>query len=690
MHFACLFFAVICDIAVLQNGDKELYRSGEAFSVTGHVISANPKTRHITFWNYPNSIKFQGTTDMLRASRNIRYRLDGHLSLWKGWKKQILAERLTPVETNALPTPVDCSTSRITNERNRKFVARIHGTIVKAAADETDPNYNWLSLKDKDGTISAFCPKRTLPIDSLTPLIGAVVRLSGVTYESVTWRSHLPYALSLVDKSEIEIVTPAETNPLKLPKFTSLQVIGRQRIEGIVVAHAKAGFYMHFLQNGQGARVALVHPAAGVSVPAIGESVIVAGFAALDGYHLRFDEAIIQAALKTVPAKSDLDERDQPVAAVPIPRLFTDESGHDKIAANKHGTLVRVTGTVRDLPPASAEGRRIVIEDGGYRVGVDAELISANLPDWIENDAVIEATGMLVVEYEPSVSAYALPRFRRFTILPRTVDDIRLVRRSPWWTPRRLLMVILALLGIIVWISIWNRALKRLSEKRGEELYRERIAHAAAELKVEERTRLAVEIHDSISQTLTGIALQFDNGADEAIVRQMLASCRHELKSCLWDLRSRTFEEKDMTEAVKRAIGPNAGNAKVDVRFNVPRSDLSETTTHAILRIVRELVVNAVRHGKATEMKIAGESHDGMISFSVRDNGIGFDPANIAGPSTGHFGLQGIRERIAAFKGEMTINASPGTGTKVSIALKVQGPSAHPSSSLPSSSPRTS
>ena len=172
-----------------------------------------------------------------------------------------------------------------------------------------------------------------------------------------------------------------------------------------------------------------------------------------------------------------------------------------------------------------------------------------------------------------------------------------------------------------MWISLWNRALKHLSVKRGEELYRERIAHKAAELKVEERTRLAVEIHDSISQTLTGIALQFDNGANEAVVRQMLASCRHELKSCLWDLRSRTFEEKDRTEAIRRAIGPNAGGAKVDVRFNVPRDELSETTTHAILRIVRELVVNAVRHGKATEVKVAGECHNGTISFSVKDNG---------------------------------------------------------------------
>ena len=681
MHFIGIFFAVICDLAAIQNGDKELYRSGAAFSVTGHVIDINFQTQNITFWDCPNAIVVRGNFQMFNAKQNSRYRLDGHLELEEDCRKQVVAERLVPVEANILPVPTESTAARIAGDLDRHCLVRIEGIIVKVAEDETDARFCWLTLKSPEGTVATACLKQYHPLDALMPLVGAKVRLVGVVQESGTWRSYLPPLLILSSHNPIEIVEHAETNPEKLPKFTSPQIIVRQRIEGTVVVHTKGGFYIRFLPNRQGKRIALVHPTAGVRLPSTGERIIVAGFAALDGYHLRFDEAIIKAAKKPVLEESTIDEHDQQVAAVSIPRLFIYDSGCNKIAASKHGKLVHISGTVRDLPPASADGRRIVIEDGGYRVGVDAELISKDLPDWVENNATIEATGMLMVEYEPSFSAYDLPRFRRFTILPRSAGDIRLVRRAPWWTPRRLLMVILALLGIIVWISIWNRAIKRLSEKRGEELYRERIAHAAAELKVEERTRLAVEIHDSISQTLTGIALQFDNGADAAIIRQMLASCRHELKSCLWDLRSRTFEEKDMTEAVKRAIGPNAGSAKVDVRFNVPRSDLSETTTHAILRIVRELVVNAVRHGKATEVKIAGECHDGMISFSVRDNGAGFDPTNISGPSTGHFGLQGIRERIAAFHGEMDINTSPEKGTKISIALNVPKPSVQSTSS---------
>ena len=673
MHFAVILLALICDIAALKGSDTKLYRAGERFSVTGHVISSNPQSRKQLFWSKPHSFMFYMTNNMVHARGDVLYRLDGHLFLWGGWKRQIVAERLAPVETNMPPVPLESTTARVAGGLENSRLVRLAGTIVRVAEDEADLKYCWLTLKNEEGSVAVACLKQHIQIASLTPLIGAKVRIVGVPTRSATWRSLLPPTLMLSAVHPIDVLEPAETDPEKLPKFISPQTIGRQRISGTVIANAKDGFYVRFLPNNQGMRLALVRPAAGQAVPAIGESVVVAGFASLYGYHIQFDESLLKIARQPSHPGGERDGRNAIAESLSIPDLFTDKSGNAKIDANRHGSLVSIVGTVRDMPPLSAEGRRLVVEDGGHRVGIETELI--DIPEWVEIGSVIEATGILAVEYEEGGSAYDLPRFRRFSLLPRDRSDFRLIHRAPLWTPQRLCIVIIALLVVILWIGIWNRALRRLAEKRGEELYRERIAHKAAELKVAERTRLAVEIHDSISQTLTGIALQLENGADEAVVRQMLASCRHELKSCLWDLRSRTFEEKDMTEAVRRAIGPNAGSAKVDVRFNVPRSDLSETTTHAILRIVRELVVNAVRHGRATEVKVAGECHNGTISFSVRDNGAGFDPSSAAGPATGHFGLQGIRERIAEFRGSMAIDTAPGQGTRISVILNLATPS---------------
>ena len=264
----------------------------------------------------------------------------------------------------------------------------------------------------------------------------------------------------------------------------------------------------------------------------------------------------------------------------------------------------------------------------------------------------------------------------------RTASDIRVLAQPPWWTIARLSVVVCILLVTIMVFAVWNRLLHKYSEKRGRELYRERIAHTRAKLKVEERTRLAVELHDSISQSLAGVAMHIDSATRANAVggnagtflntaRQLLASCRRELQSCLWDLRSRTFEERDMNEAIERAVAPHAGDAKIKVRFNLPRAKLLETTTHTILYIIRELVVNAVRHGHATSIRIAGSHEGDLLLFSVADNGCGFVPKDAPGPLQGHFGLQGIRERLKPFRGKIEIEAGADKGTQVKIQMTI-------------------
>jgi signal transduction histidine kinase len=106
------------------------------------------------------------------------------------------------------------------------------------------------------------------------------------------------------------------------------------------------------------------------------------------------------------------------------------------------------------------------------------------------------------------------------------------------------------------------------------------------------------------------------------------------------------------------------------VRFNVPRERLSDDTAHALLRMIRELVQNAIRHGRANTVKIAGSLEAEQLLFSVQDNGCGFDPDDHPGIMQGHFGLQGIRERVMRFGGKIEIASAPGKGTKVTISIQ--------------------
>ena len=202
-------------------------------------------------------------------------------------------------------------------------------------------------------------------------------------------------------------------------------------------------------------------------------------------------------------------------------------------------------------------------------------------------------------------------------------------------------------------------------------------------LKLSERTRLAVDLHDSLSQALAGLACQIAATGEDlknnlpsvkdklASADRMLKSCRTELKNCLFDLRNDTLDEKDLTRAVRRTIENLLPYASISIRFNVKRSLLDDSTVHALLAIIRELVANAIRHGAADSIRIAGSIGRDRLLFSVSDDGLGFDPQTCRGINEGHFGLNGIRERVSTLKGTVEIDSRPGNGTYVKISLPV-------------------
>lgn len=362
----------------------------------------------------------------------------------------------------------------------------------------------------------------------------------------------------------------------------------------------------------------------------------------------------------------------------PAPLPAAVEAKPGEVSLGGHAwKFVRTVGVIED--PIADAGDPIwnwftlAGTDGSVRVAVMAGRLSLErLGELAGSKALISAIAVPYANCPGSPSCH---------LLLTDAAAVEVLTPPPWLTRARLIGVVVALVIVIIAVLIWNRSLKVLSERCGRRLYREELAHTKAELKVEERTRLAVELHDSLSQTLTGVALQIDaaNGSVSGgnvyleNAQQMLASCRHELRGCLWDLRSRTFEEKDLTEAVNRTIRPHLAGAEAQVRFNVPRDVLSEFVIHAILRIVRELVVNAVRHGAASRLRVAGEYHEGVVSFSVKDDGRGFDVSAAEGPPTGHFGLQGIRERVAAMGGSFAIESSP-SGTCAVVTLTAGEP----------------
>jgi signal transduction histidine kinase len=408
-------------------------------------------------------------------------------------------------------------------------------------------------------------------------------------------------------------------------------------------------------------------------MPEIGAHVAVAGFPETDLFIIN----LARAVCRTVSSSTN-----ESIIAETATTL-TPDFDMNMVLRECYGRLIRITGRVVSQNPSSEypTAPTITISCGEHIIPIDVTSCKGKgtLPAYGD---VIEATGICVINTTRWNPLDIFPRIEGFTLVPRSAEDLLIMSSPSWWTSGRLMVVIAALLILLITIFIWNRILQHMVERRGRQLFKAEIEQAKSCLRVDERTRLSVELHDAISQTLTGVAFQVDaaektlstdpaaTGNFLSVARRTLLSCREELRRCIWDLRNDTLGSSDFAAALKMTVAPCVGDAEVSIRFPVRRPQISDMTAHAVMNIIRELSVNAVRHGSARHIWIAGEHKDNLIRFSVRDDGSGFIPENRPGPMQGHFGLQGVKERVTKLGGSLTIKSSPGEGTKIIVEIR--------------------
>jgi signal transduction histidine kinase len=198
---------------------------------------------------------------------------------------------------------------------------------------------------------------------------------------------------------------------------------------------------------------------------------------------------------------------------------------------------------------------------------------------------------------------------------------------------------------------------------------------------VEERQRIARELHDSVSQALYGILLSasavrnmLDTDPKEAIepvdsVVSLASAGLAEMRALLFELRPESLETEGLVAAIeKRAIAVRAryGLAVHLSLCSEPNVPLRVKETFA--RVQQEAVHNVIKHAGARTVDVTLDFQDGALRLTVRDDGSGFD-AEAGYP--GHLGLASMRERLALLAGELRIESLLGVGTTVTAAVQV-------------------
>jgi len=202
-------------------------------------------------------------------------------------------------------------------------------------------------------------------------------------------------------------------------------------------------------------------------------------------------------------------------------------------------------------------------------------------------------------------------------------------------------------------------------------------------LVLEERARLAREIHDTLAQGFVGISSQLDAVAmcmpEEAsparrfldLARRMARHSLTEARRSVMDLRASALEGQDLAAALQSGTRMWTAGSPVAVNVDVSGAEkpLPQEMEQHLLRIAQEAVTNVLKHAGASQIWIKLHMEARKLHLRIIDNGHGFDQHDIFASRAGHFGVLGMRERAERLGGELRLDSHPGEGTEVEVEV---------------------
>jgi signal transduction histidine kinase len=607
------------------------------------------------------------------------------------------------VGTAPLPAARAVSIERFMSGAEDSQRVEVSGIVRLAQISETESNLD-LSIASGGYRFHAF-PKMPLGMDPQR-LVGARVRLRGTSGAFFNQEQRRLTALKLFMTSLTEdfvVEAPDSVDPFTEP-LLALNNIAQYRkdnrpgqrihVKGRIT-YQRPGQEL-FLQDASGG---LRVESSQIEAVSVGDVVEAAGFADIENFLPVLQDAVFW-------------KTSEPTMSL-TPKAVTLQEVQDGLC---HASLITLQGKLLD---------RFVKHDRQPRVRTVLMLQSQNLtftaetegPEAMQDLAQLPIGGTIEVSGVCFTESGEDGKARSFQILMPTGKGVRILARPSWLTPQRLLTglgVLLAVsivaVGWTVMVSKKNAALKisirekekaRLELREAHDQLEERVKERTAQLRLQitarkelelqskatlaERTRLAQELHDTLEQSLTGVALQLDtttklfeketDGARHHLemARNLVAESQMEVHRSVWNLRCRALEQFDLPRALLMSSQQITGGSSLRVEMNALGRvrPLPETVEENLLRIAQEALTNVIKHSGATRTEIELDYGPKNVVLQVKDNGKGFALDECAGPREGHFGLLGISERVKRLHGEIAFSSAPNAGTTVRVKIPI-------------------
>ncbi|WP_221029424.1 histidine kinase [Actomonas aquatica] len=554
---------------------------------------------------------------------------------------------------------------------------RIVGTVRQA---HLDANQWRLILAVEGYRLTVFIP--SLPDATPDSLLGARLQVSGTaatTYHTPV-RQLLDVRLHVPRPADVELLSTESAPPWSAAPLP-LQAVAQYRpgntssnrvhVAGVLTLQRPDG--LAFLQDLTGGlRLDPIQP----DLPPVGTAVSAIGFIEYDNHLAVLRDAILR------PTNS----APQP-APLPAPVAALRQGLH-------HGERIRLVGHILDasfrpLPATDLIESSWLLQADDLSVTVNLAHAPGQAPN-LPVGATVQVDGVCQSSLDASGRLIALH------LLLATHADAVVLEPPAWWTPARLFTALggaaLALFLAVAW-SLHNARRNALLEtkvaERTAQLEVEITGRKADELQFKgaltERTRLARELHDSLEQTLTGIALRLQTATTLAprdagaaanhlqTARLLLQQSQVDLRRSIWDLRSRELEQFDLADALRHSaehLAEAAGlTCNCDCAYPPPR--WPEVVEENVLRIGQEALTNIAKHARAASVQLHLHTDATQLVLTVTDDGIGFSPAPTAElGQSGHFGLIGMQERARRIHAILTFEPGPQSrGTRLQLVV---------------------
>jgi signal transduction histidine kinase len=548
--------------------------------------------------------------------------------------------------------------SELANGEHDSQWAQVRGIVRSAAVDRSSWQESTLAMRiaSEGGEFNVRVPIAHDQIahdQDLSSWVDSEVLIEGVCGSLYNANRQLTGILFYVPRlSFIKVEAPATEVPLSaLLRFSPAEgTRHRVRVRG-VVGYQQQGNALFLQSQGKGLRVLTQQNTA----LEIGDLVDVLGFPAMgDSAPILEDALFHRLGHEKAPeaVKLNLD--------VPWEQF--------------DGAVVTTAAKLLNRQ-AQPDGLRLMLQDGD--VFFDAALpasASAERLLSIPLNSEVRVTGICLVR---SGGLWQTPQ--SFRMLLRLPQDVVVLTAPSWWNLRHTLWLLGimggVLLAVIVWVVVLGR---RLQEQMA--VIRQKLRSSAV---LEERNRIARELHDTLEQELAGITMQLDLAVDcfqqaPGVAQHALETARDmsrhsmvEARRSVWDLRCQLLEDGDLVSALAQIVEPLVRREQTIFDFEIQGDPvrLPGPVEMNLLRIGQEAVANAVKHGRAQHVSIELRYAPASVCLTVSDDGQGFVAAQ-ASP-TGHFGLLDMRERAQSMGSHLRVESEPGRGARIAVEVPV-------------------